>query len=424
MKKRLFFIIPSLIILAIALWLIFFNKSTDSDITVKAKHGKFKISVTTTGELRAKNSIDIRGPSRAQQAGIYEMKISKLVDEGVTVKEGDFVAELDRTDIMQKIKDVDLSVQKIQSQLKQAKLDSTLELSSARDNLENLKFDMEEKKLLLSQSVYEPPSIKRQAEINYERSKRAFEQAQKNYKTKVQKSETSISIVNADLSKELQKMDLMMQIMNEFTIKAPADGMVIYAREWGGRAKVVGSVIRYWDPVVAKLPDLTVMESATYVNEVDIQKIQTGQMVDIGLDADPDKEFKGKVVKVANIGEQKRDSKSKVFEVIIEVVDKDSTLLPAMTTSNEILIDEIDDVTYIPLETVHSEEIDEEKILYVYKNDGSKIIRQEVKLGPMNENDAIVEAGISEGDELLLSVPEEPETIKLIRLEKDANNAE
>ena len=75
-------------------------------------------------------------------------------------------------------------------------------------------------------------------------------------------------------------MALITQILDKFTIKAPANGMVIYAREWNGSRKVVGSTISAWDPVVATLPDLRTMESVTFVNEIDIQKVRAGQVVE------------------------------------------------------------------------------------------------------------------------------------------------
>ncbi len=61
--------------------------------------------------------------------------------------------------------------------------------------------------------------------------------------------------------------------MSSFTIKAPSPGMVIYVREWNGKKKGVGSQWNAWDPTVATLPDLTQMESQTYVNEVDVRKL-------------------------------------------------------------------------------------------------------------------------------------------------------
>src|SRR5690606_12070834 len=108
-------------------------------------------------------------------------------------------------------------------------------------------------------------------------------------------------------------------------------------------------------PIVATLPDLSKMLSKTYVNEVDIRKVKPGQEVEIGFDAFPDKKLKGKVAKVANVGEQRPNSDAKVFEVEIEVFGTDPLLKPGMTTSNKIITKTIENALYIPLECLHSQ---------------------------------------------------------------------
>ena len=415
MKKKILLIgLPLVVIIAVVIALFLFEEEVNSEIIVTPVKGDFRVTVKTTGELKAKNSIEIEGPSGARSVGISQMKISRLIDEGTVVKEGDFVAELDRSEISRKITEIEISIQKYQSQYKQSELDSTLNLSAARDELENLKFALEEKKLLMEQSKYEPPAVIRQAEINYERAQRNLLQAEKNYKTKVKKAITDLSIVNADLQKEKQKLAKFMDIFNQFTIYAPSPGMLIYAKEWSGRRKTEGTTISAWDPVVAELPDLTQMESLTYINEVDIQKIKKGQQVTIGLDAQPDKSLKGKVTRVANIGEQRRSSDSKVFEVIIDVIDKDTTLRPSMTTGNEILIDELQNVVYIPLDCLHPQN----DTTFVYKKDNGGYIKQEVAVGLMNDNEVVIENGLNEKDEIYLSVPEDDGKMPVTPLKK------
>jgi multidrug efflux pump subunit AcrA (membrane-fusion protein) len=200
--------------------------------------------------------------------------------------------------------------------------------------------------------------------------------------------------------------------VSEFTIKAPADGMVIYAREWNGKKKVVGSQINSWDPTVATLPDLREMESITYVNEIDIQKIATGQKVKLKLDADPNKPLTGTVTSVANIGEQRPNSDSKVFEVRVKVLEVDTTLRPSMTTANEILVAKHEDAISIPLECVHTEGT----MTYVFKKDGGSVVKQEVKLGQVNESSAVVVAGIAQKDQMYLSSPPDAGKMKMVSL--------
>lgn len=401
------------IMVAIAFLLSACSGPASQDILQKPVTGSFEVVVATTGELKAKNSIDINGPVGARKAGIYQLKISRLVPEGSVVRPGDFVAELDKSEIVGKLKEVEINLQKFQSQFTQAKLDSTLTLAQARDELINLKYAMEQRKLEKEESIYESPSTKRQAEIEFEKAERAYVQAQANYNTKVKQAEAKMRESEADLFKEQQKMADFQEVLGQFTILAPEPGMVIYAREWDGKKRVVGSTVSPWQPTVATLPDLSQMESVTYVNEVDIQKVRSGQSVRVSLDADPDRKLTGKVTQVANIGEQRPNSDSKVFEVKILISEEDSTLRPAMTTSNEIVISTIENSLYIPLETVHTVD---DSVTYVFKRDGKSITKQEVKLGIENDNFVVVEKGLSAEDELYLSVPTGMEEEELIRL--------
>jgi multidrug efflux pump subunit AcrA (membrane-fusion protein) len=386
--------------------------TTKSDVLVSPTKGQFLVTVITTGELQAKSSIDIKGSENARAAGIWQMKITNIIPEGTVVKKGEFVADMDKSEIMQKVKDSQLSVQKLDAQFLQTKLDSALALSQARDELVNLFYAQEEKKIVLEQSAYEAPAMKRQAELDYERAQRSYDQAKKNYVTKTQQSAAKAQAAEVDLMKEKQRLDINMKAMMEFTIKAPADGMVIYAREWNGKKKVVGTTISAWDPTVATLPDLREMESIMYINEIDIQKIAIGQKVKLKLDADPNKPLTGTVTAVANIGEQRPNSDSKVFEVRVKVLESDTTLRPSMTTSNEILVAKLEDALSIPLECVHTEGT----TTFVFKKDGGSLVKQEVKLGQVNENAAVVLAGITQKDQLYLSSPAEAEKAKTVLL--------
>lgn len=379
------------------------SSATDigNEVAIQPKRGTFQVVVTVTGELQAKNSIDIDGPEGARAEGIWQMKIARLIPEGTVVKSGDWVADIDKSEVASKLRDAELGIQKAEAQYTQTSLDSALTLSSARDEITNLKYNLEEKQLQLEQSQYEPPATKRQTEIAYQSTERQYKQAQVNYQTKLRQSEAKMSQAQAELLKERKKWESLMTLMQKFTVNAPANGMVIYAREWNGRKKNVGSQISSWDPTVATLPDMSQMESVTYVNEVDIQKVKPEQQVMIGLDADPNKKLSGTVVSVANIGEQRPNSNSKVFEVKVRIHENDTTLRPAMSTSNRIVVATVANVLSVPLECIHT---DDGKT-FVYKRNGSALIKQQVKVGQVNEEEAIIEQGVSDSDRVLMSLP-------------------
>lgn len=382
------------------------------DLFIRPTVGPFQVTVTATGELKAKNSVKVYGPANARQQRVYEMKILRLIPEGTVVQKGDFVAELDRSELMSRIKDVEIEFQQESSEFEQTMLDTMMTLSQAREDRINLRYALEEARIQKEQAVYEAPSIQRQAEIDYERAKRAYEQSEVNYQTQVRQGEARMREREAQLAKVQKDLDELAALASQFTITAPQNGMLVYRRGWRGERLTEGGTVNAWDPVVAELPDLTTMQTVTFINEVDIQKIKIGQPVLIGLDADPDKKLTGTVTRIANIGEQHPESDAKVFEVVIDVAEVDSSLRPAMTTSNTIIIAEIPEALQIPLETIHAQD----SLSYVFLREGGRPVRQEIKLGLLNENNATVVAGLEPDDLIYLSMPVDTTGIALNRL--------
>jgi multidrug resistance efflux pump len=418
MKKYLLPIIGVLLAGA-AIW--YFTSGTSdteqsAQLTVPVRQGEFLMNVIATGELQAKRSEKIIGPSGMRTNQIYQTNITDLVPEGTMVEAGDYVATLDKTELDTKIKEALNEMDKINTQLEATRIDTAIEMRALRDELINLKFGMREKSLEVEQSKYEAPMVIQRANIELERSERDFNQLEMKYELSEEKAQTQINEIMADLRSKQQQLTRLQDLAKEFVIMAPKDGMVIYARSWEGKVKA-GSQIRAWDPVVAELPDLSEMVSKTYVNEVDISRVRKGQEVAIRVDAFPDNEYTGLVVQVANIGEQLRNYDSKVFEVIIQVNENDSILRPAMTTSNEILTDVLADKLFIPLEALYKD-----SITFVYKQVDGRPVKQEVLSSWTNENEVVIAQGLVPGDRVYLTAPTNSETLRLTPLAVEAKD--
>ncbi len=386
--------------------------AAEAALLAPVKQGKFKVTVTTTGELRARKFVQVTGPAQAQSVNVYQTKISSIVPEGSVVKEGDVIAELDRGPVATRLSDVTLNLQKAQAEYTTAQLDSALNLAQSREDVRTAEYTLEEKKIAKEQAQYEAPSIQRQAEIDYEKAQRGLDQAKRNLDTKTKQAVAKMSSVGADLGRQQILLKGIQDVMAAFTVKAPAPGMVIYVREWSGKKKGVGSQWGPWDPTVATLPDLSQMESDTYVNEVDVRKVAVGQKVQITLDADATKKLDGVVTQVANVGEQRPNQDSKVFEVKIDITKADTTLRPGMTTANAIEIASVDNVLSIPLEAL----VSEGGYSYAYKKDGSHVVKQQIETGAMNDNEVIVKRGLKADDHVLLTIPTDKTGIKTVTL--------
>jgi HlyD family secretion protein len=381
------------------------SKKDIANLYAIAQRGQFDIVVTTTGELQAENSTDIYGPEFAQSRNIRAMdiKITDLVPEGTEVKAGDYVATLDRTSFDNSLKDELERLSTYETNLEVKVLDTAVNLSNLRDNIKNLKFSVEEAEITLQQSKYEPPTTIRQAEISLDKANRSLEQSVRGYALRVEQARSDMRTMKTQLAEQRQRVTDLQQVLSKFIISAPSSGMVIYKRDRSGAKRKVGSSISPWDNVVATLPDMSSMMSKTYVNEIDVSKVKTGQRVDIMVDAFPEKKYTGTVTSVANIGEQLPNADAKVFEVQIKVDGSDLILRPSMTTGNKIITKTISDVVYIPLESVQA---GTDSIPFVYLKNGS---RQIVVLGESNENNVIAEQGLEAGTQIYLNTPEEPD---------------
>ena len=372
--------------------------------------GSFKISVSSTGELFAEKSLDLKGPilpnsgsgRRGRRRGIRSMniKILDIVPEGTFVNKGDYVAQLDKTDYENMLKDEVERLKTLQTDYEMKTHDTAIALAALRDDIKNETFDVEVAAIALENSKYEPPATIRKAEMTLDKENRSLKQKKKIYNLRFNQKLREINNIRIDISRQIRLLDDLNNYLAGFTITSPARGMVIYKRNWNGTKREAGSTINPFDMTVATLPDLSSMISKTYVSEIDIGKMKKNQKVNITIDAFPDKNFTGTVASIARIGEKLPNSDTKMFEILIRLNEYDPELRPSMTTGNEIIIESFDNVVYVPLECVHT---DTDGLPYVYTRNNTK---QLVIPGKSNDKYIIINEGLDAGMEVYLSTPQ------------------
>ena len=386
-----------------------------TEIFTKVEKGVFEITVSNSGELLAEKSVDIMGPtvpqmnnpSRRRGIHISDLKILDIVPEGTIVNTGDYVAQIDRTTYDNTLKDYRENLIRLQENVDVKVLDTSVVLTGYRDAIKNQHMAVEEATLLYRQSKYESPSIIRQAEIRLDKETRRLEQLKRTYSLRERQQVRSLDWTIADLEWQKQLIGNLEEYISGFIITAPSPGMIIYKKNRNGSKRQSGSTISSYDNIVATLPDLSTLISKTYVSEIDISKIVTGQKVKISVDAFPDKEFTGEVISIAKIGEQLPNSDSKMFEVLSRLDGYDPDLRPSMTTGNEIVIETFPDASYVPLECVHA---GKDEVPFVYTRNRTKQI---VLLGNANEKYVIINEGLDPGTSIYLETPDNPDKFRV-----------
>ena len=414
MNKKKIAIISVIALVLIYLAYNYFSTSNEDEVylTSKVKKGDFISEVITSGEAQSTSLKKINGPDNLRKFRLNNLKIQDLVSEGTIVKKGDYVGRLDPSSVNEQILDARLNLETAQSKYTQQQLDTTLSLKQERNSIKDLKFTMEETKLELKQSIYEPPATIKKLEINLEKANRGLKEKLENYKIKKRQANAKMVEVGTQVSKINKKLTDLLKLLESFTIFSNGNGMITYDKNWDGSKKKVGSSISPWNPTIASLPDLTKMESKTYANEVDIRKIKKDLPVKIGFDAFPDVQMEGIVTDVANVGEKKRGSDIKVFQVLIKLKGSNKNIRPGMTTSNKILTFERKEVLSIPLEAVFSKDT----ITYVYAKSGFSISKRQVKIGDSNNDSVIITEGLTEDDVVYLNKPEGYDATQISKL--------
>lgn len=382
---------------------VFGKTSIGTETTHLVRSGPFELSLNTKGEINGKNAVVISLPDnlRNRNLRIYSLKIKDMVAEGTNVKKGEWVATLDAAAITQQMQSNKQDLDKRRAELNDAKIDSTIQLTKLREELEEFQYDLAYKKLELEQAKYESPAYQRKKQVEFNKTIRQMDKKRRDYELKQLDLKTKTRRIE-DRYKYYENRDkLLKQGLMSCRVKAPRDGMIMYAKLWGGRKLRIGDEVSLWNPAIATLPDMSVLVSETYVQEIDITKINKGDSVEIQIDALPNKIYTGIISKITNIGQEMQGFDTKVFRVLIDMNESGKELKPSMTTDNRIIVQNIDEAIKIPRNYLFGSKGES----YVFLKKEGKIWKKKVVAGLENEEDVIIKSGLNEEDKIYTSIP-------------------
>ncbi|WP_452226859.1 efflux RND transporter periplasmic adaptor subunit [Lacinutrix cladophorae] len=372
MKNQKKIIISSMILVVLAIVGYSFFKGDDTIIiepkTVTAKTANVTTMVTATGTIEPINQVDVG----TQVSGVVE---KVYVDYNSIVKEGQLIAELDKTN---------LNASKTQAQ-------------AAYDNA-------------VSQRNYTKTIYDRQKTLYDSQviSKSDFDDAAYNY-------ETAKGTVTQRYS-DLQSARTNLGYAN---IYSPIDGVVL-SRDIDEGQTVAAS---YSTPTLFTIAqDLKEMQVEADVDEADIGQVTEGQRVEFTVDAYIGETFNGIVTQVRL--DPTITSNVVTYTVVIKAENEDLKLKPGLTATISIYTLELNDVLTAEAKAINfkpeaailaSYNLDHnlpntsistsenEKTLWVLGNDRS-ITPKTITLGASDGVNVQVLSGISKGDELVYSL--------------------
>src|SRR6266567_364041 len=200
------------------------------------------------------------------------------------------------------------------------------------------------------------------------------------------------------------------------TIRAGKPGLAVYGGAqdmfyYGPQEQIrEGATIRERQTIIT-IPDMTRMSVKVKIHESYIKKIRKGQKVRITVDAFPDQLLEGEVTNVGVLPDSQNRWMNPDLKVYLTTITINGTydwIKPGMSAKAEILVDHLDDVVHVPIQSVTPSA--SKQVCYVLS--GLKPEKREVEVGQFNDAFIEIKKGLKEGDKVLLHPPEsgEPET--------------
>lgn len=214
----------------------------------------------------------------------------------------------------------------------------------------------------------------------------------------------------AALELEKIKLDRLEGELLKCTIKAPQDGLVIYAnsRSRDRETEIKEGTSVKERQVILQLPDLTKMRADVEVHESKVDEISPGMPAIVRVQ---DLKFSGVVTSVANRPESNWFSTAKKYVVGVRIDGKSEALRPGFTVEATIIVADLQDVIAVPVAAVIED--GKEFICAVKKGDGFE--RRVVTLGKSDDRFVEIVEGLTEGEPVFLN----PETVLSASLSRD-----
>jgi len=181
-------------------------------------------------------------------------------------------------------------------------------------------------------------------------------------------------------------------------VKAERDGLVIYptGKPWEYVPEIEEGATVYMGQTMLLMPDLTRMQVKIGIHESFIDRMKPGLAARVAL---PDRTIEGEVSSVASVTEPAGEWNGYVvkYETIVKLPSV-SGLKPGMSAEVEVILARYENVLTIPVAAVV--ETPQGNFCWVKTAAGAK--RRSLQLGDTNDVFTIVEAGLQEGDEVVL----------------------
>jgi multidrug resistance efflux pump len=347
---------------------------------------------------------------RGGSEGRRQQTLMMLAEAGSTVGPGTVVAEFENRWLEDHIDDRRSMLTQSQSAVEKRRAEIMITEETAAQNLRVAEAELNKARLDLR-------TVEVRSEIEAEKLELAVEEAEATLKqlgqeVELQKTANAAELRSLELESEKNRLHVERhnRDLERLKTQTPVGGLVVMESMYRGGGQFeqaqVGDQVNP-GTFFMRVVDLSKMVVSGIVNQVDSQQVRLGQKVEVRLDAYPDLVLPGRVSSISAMASStgggsrwraSRDQYVKGIGVEISIQAEDPRVIPDLSASADIVIDEQESRLLVPTTAVH--EKDGKSVVFVRQDE--KFVEREVEIGPRNETHAVVSAGLTAGEEVAL----------------------
>ncbi len=246
---------------------------------------------------------------------------------------------------------------------------------------------------------------------NYEDAIMSYQRTQAEAAAELAQAEARYKSAVQRLELEAQRLVDLNEQLALTVIRAQRPGLVVYGSAdtgqpfRGGNQEPIqeGATVRERQAILT-IPDMTEMAVRVNIHESSVQRVAEGQTVTVRIDAFPDMNLTGEVIKVAVVadsGNAFMNPDLKVYPTIVRIEGEHDWLRPGMTAEVEILVASLENTVYVPIQAVTY--LEDKQVVYVSR--AGRREAREVQTGNYSEQFIEILSGLSAGEEVMLLPP-------------------
>jgi HlyD family secretion protein len=369
--------------------------------SVTVRRGDFSRILRLEGTVGPVEYYAVQAPRLSGQMS-SNMIITRIVSNGTRVHAGDVLAEFDRQNQMKSILDKQAEFDNLVQQIKRKQADHATARAADETELKGAEVDLKTAQVEMRKNDVVPGYQAETNKANLAEAEAKLKQLRETFALKREAQAAELRILEIQRDRAQLAVSYAQGNMEKMTVKSPMDGMAVLSTvSKGGRTGELqeGDEARAGQGIMMVV-NPSQMQVTARVNQVDLSQVYVGQFVQIKLEAYPELVFAGKVERISAMGSRSDYAKRlRTFQIVISIQGSNPKLLPDLTATVDLHLESARGVLIVPREAIATQ--NGRAVVEVVENGKSKL--QPVKVGSMNECEAVIESGLAEGSTVSLN---------------------